>query len=155
MIRIKEMTDIDSIMDWRREVIEHVFGEEPSPELMARNRNYYEDNIPTGRHIALEALFMEMKAGCGGVCFSEELPSPDNPSGLCGYLMNIYVREEYRKQGVAHAIVSELIRLARDRNCDKIYLETTEEGRHVYESAGFTDLPGMMKLKNYGKDDTD
>ncbi len=26
----------------------------------------------------------------------EELPSPDNPSGKCAYLMNIYVREAFR-----------------------------------------------------------
>ena len=38
--------------------------------------------------------------GCGGICLYQEMPSPDNPSGGCAYLMNIYTRPEFRGQGV-------------------------------------------------------
>ena len=82
------------------------------------------------------------------VCFYSELPSPDNPGGLCAYLMNIYVRSSFRKMGVAHRIVGRLIEEARKSGCGKIYLETTPEGRPVYESIGFLDMPDMMKYDN-------
>lgn len=146
MTTIRQTRDIDEIMAWRREVIVHVFGENPSEALMVANLDYYRRNIPTGCHEAFVAEVDGEGAGCGAVCFSEELPSPDNPSGRCAYLMNIYVREKFRTHGVGHEIVRRLIETSRGRGCGKIYLETTAEGRRLYKSVGFKDMKDMMKL---------
>ena len=132
-------------MHWRREVIENVFGTEPSKRLMVANRQYYRRHIADGTHIAVVASTDDTDAGCGAICLTEELPSPDNPSGRCACLMNIYVREEFRNRGVAHAIVRWLVNKARQLGCDKIYLETTDMAQPLYRSIGFNDLPGTMK----------
>lgn len=147
MIELKRITDISELLKWRREVIENVFGEEPSDELMKSNEAFYIRHITQGNHLAFVASYNGEEGGCGAVCFTEELPSPDNPSGKCGYLMNIYVRSEFRAHGIAHTIVTRLIEEALLRDCGKIYLETTDDGRPVYESLGFKDLPDMMKYR--------
>ena len=147
MIEIRRITDIPELMTWRKEVIENVFGVIPSDALLVANREYYEEHINNGTHIDLLAIAEESESGVGSICFSDELPSPDNPSGHCAYLMNIYVRRAFRVHGVGHAIVRELLKIAADKDCGKIYLETTPEGRGVYESLGFYDMPDMMKLK--------
>lgn len=134
-------------MKWREEVIGTVFGEQPSESLLAANREYYERHVPDGSHRAFIALYNGEEAGSGSVCITDELPSPDNPTGHCAYLMNIYVREQFREHGIGHAIVRKLMEEAKSLDCGKIYLETTDEGRPVYESLGFRDLPDMMKLK--------
>ena len=152
MTEFRTITDLTTLMEWRREVIEHVFGQEPSPALLRANEDYYRKHIAAGSHLAVVALYDGIPAGCGSVCFSEELPSPDNHSGLCGYLMNIYVKEPYRTHGIGHSIVKHLIREALHRGCGKIYLETTDDGRPVYESLGFHDMKDMMKL-DYGNTD--
>ena len=144
-VTIHEVSAIPTLIRWRKEVIEHVFGEEPSKRLLVANRQYYERHIAQGSHIVIVAEVDDVEAGCGAICLSEELPSPDNPSGRCAYLTNIYVREEYRGHGVAHVVVSWLIDKARALGCDKIYLETTDCARPLYESLGFNDLPGIMK----------
>ena len=150
MIHIKEITSLPTLMKWREEVIENVFGESPSKRLLVANRQYYRKHIADGTHLAFVAENDEGEGmGCGAVCLTDELPSPDNPTGKCAYLMNIYVRDEFRRHGVAHAIVIKLIEEARKRECDKIYLETTDYGRPVYESLGFKDMKDLMKL-NYG-----
>lgn len=41
-------------------------------------------------------------------------------------------------------IVSHLLDIAVERGCDNIYLETTDEGRPLYHSLGFRDMPDMM-----------
>ncbi len=146
MVKIREIKDIATLMSWRAEVIEHVFGQKPDEALLFANRQFYERHIADGTHYALVAENGGQGCGCGAVCFTDELPSPDNPSGLCGYLMNIYVREAFRNHGVAHKIVSRLIQEAQNRRCGKIYLETTDDGRPVYQSLGFRDLPDIMKL---------
>lgn len=145
-IVLRQISELDELMRWRREVIENVFGVEPSRELMSANRNYYLQNVPSGRHIAFVASVEGEDIGCGALCFSEELPSPDNSTGKCGYLMNIYVRKPYRHHGVGAAIVKRLVDEAVMRECGKIYLETTDEGRAVYASLGFREMPDMMKL---------
>ena len=146
MIQLREIKDIDLLMEWRAEVIRHVFGVSPGEGLLEANRRYYESHIADGSHVAYVAEYDGEKAGCGSICLTEELPSPDNPGGKCAYLMNIYVREPYREHGVGHAVVERLVAEAGRRGCGKIYLETTAEGRGLYESAGFRDLPDMMKL---------
>jgi len=148
MVELKEMKSMPALMRWREEVMEHVFGEKPEKRLLVANRRYYAAHISDGSHLAFVAMLDGNDAGCGAICFSEELPSPDNPSGRCAYLMNIYVREEYRDRGVAHHVVARLIEEAKKHGCDKIYLETTSDGRHVYQSLGFRDMPDMMKYSD-------
>lgn len=148
MIDIHEIKDIESLTNWRSEVINDVFGNEPSAELLRANRDYYLNHIADGEHLAVIATYDGLEAGCGSICLSDELPSPDNPSGHCAYLMNIYVRKPFRQHGIAHTIVKYLIQAALKHGCGKIYLETTEDGRPVYTSLGFGDMSDMMKLKN-------
>ncbi len=144
-VKIREITDLTALMGWRKEVIEHVFGQKADEQLIMANRQYYEKHIADGSHYAVVAELNGAECGCGAVCFADELPSPDNPTGRCAYLMNIYVREAFRNKGIAHCIVSRLIDEANNRKCGKIYLETTEEGKAVYKSLGFKDMPDMMK----------
>lgn len=149
-VRIKETRDIGRLLEWRREVIASVFGVEPSDALMEENEKYYRRHVPDGTHLAFVAEHDGEECGCGAVCLTDELPSPDNPSGRCAYIMNIYVRVPWRRRGTAHALVGRLLEEARRRGCGKIYLETTADGKPVYTSLGFKEMPDMMK---YDDDD--
>ncbi len=145
MVIIKPVKDLTTLMDWRKEVIRNVFGVEQEEKLIDANHHYYSQHIADGGHLAFIAEEDGVECGCGSLCLTEELPSPDNPSGRCAYLMNIYVREPFRNNGVAHQMVRHLIEEAKRRECGKIYLETTEDGKPVYSSLGFRDMPDMMK----------
>lgn len=59
------------------------------------------------------------------------------------------VREDFCKHGIGRMIVDRLIEEARKNECDKIYLETTSQGKSLYLSMGFSEMTGMMI---YGKD---
>ena len=145
-VTLLPVTSINRLMEWRVEVIRSVFGVEPPPRLIDANRDYYMRQVSCGDHFAIEARVRGEAVGCGAICLSRELPSPDNPDGLCAYVMNIYVRPRWRSSGIATAIVSRLIEEARSLGCDKIYLESTVGARPLYQHLGFIDLPGMMKL---------
>lgn len=142
---IRRVYAIPTLMHWRAEVIENVFGVRPSRRLLVMNRRYYRAHIADGSHIAIVAAADGADAGCGAICLTDELPSPDNPTGRCAYLMNIYVRSEFRGRGIGHAIVRRLVAKARELDCGKIYLETTDGARSLYKSIGFEDMPGIMK----------
>lgn len=148
MIELVQIKDFEELMKWRKEVIENVFSEKPDKTLLESNMEYYRKHIPDDSHIAFKAIYDGEEAGSGSLCLSDELPSPDNPTGHCAYLMNIYVRKPFRERGVGHAIVKRLMAEAVERNCGKVYLETTSDGRGIYESLGFRDMPDMMKLSD-------
>ncbi len=148
-IQKADIGDLDLLVKWRMEVLHEVF---PSPQytfpegLEEENRTYYKEALPTGEHIACFAHLGDEIVGCGGLCLYKEMPSPDNPTGQCAYLMNIYCRSAYRNQGVGEAIVQWLIGQAKERKITKIYLETSEDGRKLYDKLGFSDMKDMMIL---------
>lgn len=121
--------------------------DKPQSELERENRRYYSEALPAGNHIACFAYDEKKIIGCGGVCFHSEMPSPDNPNGKCAYLMNVYVLAEYRGRKIGKEIVTWLIRQAKNKEANKIYLESTDKGRYMYESLGFESLKNMKILK--------
>lgn len=145
MTELRRLTDIDELMAWRREVIATVFDVEPDAALAEANRLYYLRHLADGTHVAYVALHDGREAGCGSICLTDELPSPDNPTGRCAYLMNIYVRRGFRKHGVAHDIVRRLVGDAMSRGCGKIYLESTDMAKPLYREIGFHPMENMMK----------
>lgn len=148
MIEFRKTDDMECLLKWRREVLGAVFGTAPTETLMQNNMRYYRKHILNGSHQAFIATLDGKDAGCGAVCLYDELPSPDNPGGRCAYFMNIYVRQEFRNRGIAHAIVTHLVEVAKSMDCDKIYLESTEMAKSLYLGLGFKDMKDMMKYGN-------
>lgn len=151
-IQIRQATiqDMDLLMQWRMEVLREVFAipsEQSVTEPEEENRRYYQTELPRGGHIACFAYLGEEVVGCGGMCLYHEMPSPDNPNGKCAYLMNIYARPQFRRHGIGDAVVRWLIGQAEERGITKIYLESSEDGRPLYRSIGFREMPDMMKLQ--------
>lgn len=149
MILQAGLDDLDLLLQWREEVLRCVFqqpADADMTELMQANRQYYEKALSEGSHIACFAELNSEFLGCGGLCLYDEMSSPDNPSGKCAYLMNIYVRPEHQGCGIGKRIVRWLVGQALSRGIKKIYLETSTCGRPLYESLGFTDMADMMHL---------
>lgn len=149
-IRKAELTDIDLLMEWRMRVLHDVFAipdNQSTEELEQTNRMYYQSALRADGHIACFAYNENEIVGCGGICLYQEMPSPDNTSGQCAYLMNVYTCPQFRGCGIGKAVVQWLVGQATLRNVTKIYLETSKAGKRLYEKIGFVDMPDMMKLQ--------
>jgi len=123
--------DLDLLIRWRMEVLHCVFSipaDADTTELKQANLDYYTKALSDDSHIACFASIDGQTVGCGGVCLYDEMPSPDNPTGHCAY------------------IVRWLVGAALSRGIKKIYLETSEAGRLLYEVLGFSDMKDMMHL---------
>ena len=142
------LDDLDLLVEWRLEVIEEVFSDRPhpiSPELFDNTRAYYERHLLDESNISCFAVRETGEiVGSGTICILEELPSPDNPSGLVGDLMNIVVFPPARGEGAGKKSVQWLIAEAEKRGITRLMLETTAAGRGVYESFGFKDTVDYM-----------
>ncbi len=146
-IRPASLSDLDELIHWRIEALREVFSlpdGDANAALQQASLDYYRAELAARRHIACFAEQAGAVIGCGGLCLHAELPSPDNPSGKCGYLMNIYTQPESRRKGAGAAVVTWLTAQAERRGVGKLYLETTEDGRALYRQLGFSDMIDYM-----------
>lgn len=150
-VKKASLAELDTLMEWRMQVLAEVFptGEqEDRSDIRRNNEAYYRQHLADGTHTACFAIEDETSriVGCGGICYQSEMPSPDNPSGTNGYLMNIYALPELRGEGIGRKIVEHLIDDAKKRGTGKIYLESSGIAKQLYHEIGFTDLFNYMKL---------
>lgn len=149
-IKRAEMSDLEMLLKWRMEVLHEVFPISENQNMAAleqSNRLYYERTLQKESHIACFSCQGEEIIGCGGMCIYQEMPSPDNPSGYCAYLMNIYTRPQFRGQGIGEKMVKWLMDEASGRKITKVYLETSESGRKLYRKLGFLPMQDYMMLE--------
>lgn len=148
-IRRAGIDDLEQLMEWRLETMRAVFdlpaGADTKEQEIA-NREYYRSALPSGEHIACFAADCAQIIGCGGLCLYREMPSPENPSGRCAFLMNIYTRPAFRGQGTGRKIVDWLVGQAKRQGITKIYLNAAPRARPLYARAGFVDMQGYMEL---------
>lgn len=142
--------DLPLLMEWRMRVLAEVFpNHEPADwdAIKIQNNEYYKIHLADGTHTACFAYDENGSViGCGGICYQAEMPSPDNISGTCGYLMNIYTVPEGRGSGIGRKIIEFLIADAKAGNTEKIYLESSDVAKTLYESIGFQPMQNYYKL---------
>lgn len=113
--------------------------------------NYYQTCFEKDAHVAYLVYDNDKFAGCGGISFYEVMPTYSNSSGKNAYIMNMYTRPNYRRQGIASKTLDLLIQEAITRGVKKISLEATEIGRLVYEKYGFIPMKDEMEYPIFGK----
>jgi GNAT superfamily N-acetyltransferase len=76
-------------------------------------------------------------------------PHPLDPtSDHRGYLLNVFVEPDYRKRGMAHALVDLCVEEAHRRGLRVIALHTSDAARPVYESFGFRSTSEMLYVES-------
>jgi ribosomal protein S18 acetylase RimI-like enzyme len=78
--------------------------------------------------------------------FIRIMPTFNHPTGKRAHLMNVYTREEYRRQGIAQKMVELLIEKTWEKGATEISLDATTLGRPLYKRIGFTDSEECMVL---------
>jgi GNAT superfamily N-acetyltransferase len=61
-----------------------------------------------------------------------------------GYVLNVFVEPEYRRRGLAQALMAECMDEARRRGIRVVALHASQKGQPVYEKLGFTASNEML-----------
>ena len=115
-------------------------------EVAAQSRYYYQTALADGTHAGYLAFDGPRFVGTGGVSYYRVMPTCHNPTGRKAYIMNMYVRPEYRRRGIATHILTLLREDAFARGIRCITLEATPAGRPLYEHFGFVAMKNEMEL---------
>lgn len=149
IIKKAKIDDLVLLLKWRIIVLKEVFKDSKEVDyqkLYLENKKYYQNHLLDDTHTAIFVFDENNIIGCGGICYQDEMPSPDNSNGKNGYLMNIYVLPQYRKKGIGQEIIKYLIKDAKIRHVTKIYLESSKIAKQIYLDLGFKEMKDYMKL---------
>ena len=142
---IAQKEDVDLFMKIRLEMLREVNGLAPdyiySDELTENIRGYFLD----GEQTNILAVDGEV-IGCASLCYIKVMPTFSHPTGKRAHLMNVYVRPEYRRKGIAREMINMLISEAKEKGVTEISLDATEAGKPLYESLGFWSVEESMKM---------
>ena len=67
---------------------------------------------------------------------------------ILGIIEDVAVNEKYRGKGVGKKLVERLILIGKQKNCDKIVLNSSEENSKFYEKIGFKKKELQMVIRN-------
>ncbi|PRY54112.1 acetyltransferase (GNAT) family protein [Knoellia remsis] len=76
----------------------------------------------------------------------ERMPVPGRGSARWAYVANVFVLPEHRRQGVAAALMQEIVRWAREEGMVRIVLAPSEMSVPFYASLGFRPADDLMRL---------
>lgn len=143
--------DLDTLVKTRIEVLRaanELDDDTDMDEVERKTEEYYINSLDDDKHTAYLVFDNDSWVGAGGVSYYSVMPTYHNSSGRKAYIMNIYVRPDYRRLGIATRILDLLIKDAEEKGIHAISLESTRMGRPLYESYGFLKMENEMELSD-------
>lgn len=144
--RIAAGEDMELLMGSRLEMLRVVNDLPEAYEFDTVLERESRDYFAAGDQTTILAMEQGEVIGCATLCYLRMMPTFSHPTGKRAHLMNVYTREQYRRQGIAARMVERLIQEARARGVTEISLDATESGRPLYERLGFTASQECMVL---------
>lgn len=140
LIQLATPKDYELLVQSRIDFMKDYWGEqevEVENRLRAELHQFFEVEIPAKTYVSFLAMEGEKLIGVGGMKISKKPGSFRLPSGLSGYIMNMYTIPEYRNQGIATEILKMLEQYANENGIQLLELHATQAGQPVYEKFGF------------------
>jgi GNAT superfamily N-acetyltransferase len=154
-VRRAGTADIPALLALRRELF-HSMGWHDESELAAMEsacRRYFESAIPDGRFCGWVAEADDRLVATAGLVVREAPPTTRNPSGREGYVMNMFTRPEWRRRGMARALLRVVLDFLREQGITQVSLHATADGTPLYEQTGFTNSHEMRLWLGPGRRD--
>ena len=96
---------------------------------------------------ATGGLYQEGKiVAIGSLCLFSRIPYQENLSGTEGYILNIYTSKHFRKCGFASRILDTIMEYSRQHHIKRLWLSSSEQGKHLYARKGFIKKENEMEL---------
>lgn len=109
--------------------------------------NYFKESLLDNSFISWLVVDDGRIIATSGLCFYKLPPSHSNLSGKNAYVTNMFTVKEYRRQGIASALLEKILEEARVRGYKVIRLHASTDGQSLYKTFGFVPSEGYMALK--------
>jgi ribosomal protein S18 acetylase RimI-like enzyme len=104
-------------------------------------------HMAAGTYLGFEAVGVDgTSAGGVGLAILDMLPPPGILHTRRGYVYNVYVEPDFRRQGIASLLIQQCLAQCRHMGIGLVSLHASDEGRGVYEKLGFTPTNEMRLI---------
>lgn len=145
------LLDEKSVNDfWRLRIelfqeLEEVSKDADCTQLESATKQYYVSHI--NKDLISWGVFQEGQlAATGSLCLFTRIPYNENLSGLEGYILNIYTSKQFRGNGFVNQILDNMIEYSYKNNIKRLWLNSSEQGKHLYTKKGFLQKNNEMEL---------
>jgi GNAT superfamily N-acetyltransferase len=138
------------IVELRLAFDRELLGGDLPPDRLGPHRSQVADYLATHIESDIYRLFVaELDGrivGMGGVVVVDRPPHPRSRRSGEGFIVNVYTLPRWRGRGIGRAIMDAIVAEGRRLRLRRVYLRTTNPGRRLYESMGFTDPGNYLSL---------
>lgn len=145
------IADLEILTETRIEVLcaaNQLSNDVDMSEVKKQSFEYYQNSLKNDTHLAYLIFDDETFVGAGGISYFQVMPTYHNPTGKKAYIMNMYTKPDYRRQGIAFKTLDLLVADAKEKGITNISLEATDMGRPLYAKYGFVKMSNEMELLN-------
>jgi GNAT superfamily N-acetyltransferase len=135
-IRRASLDDVETLVALER-ASSHLTQDAMVADVRRATRRYFLEALPANAIVVWVAEAQGTIVATSGLIFSQKPPSERNLTGLEAYLLNMYTVPAWRGQGIATRLLQTLIAFATQRQVHRIWMYATQDGRPLYERAGF------------------
>ena len=148
-IRLAGLDDARAIVDHRRSMFRDMGrGDEARlAQMSAAFEPWLLRRMESGEYLAWMAVAADGSiAGGAGLWLMDWPPHLLGSGARRGNIVNVYVRRESRRRGIARALMETALEWARANGVDCVILHASDEGRALYESLGFAPTNEMRLI---------
>lgn len=154
VIRKLELSDLNQMITMRIGIQDYdlpfLHIDEPKltrEELSEKTKNYIENHLNKNLYMYGYFIDDELVANCG-FYVDEHFPSYDNPSGLLGYICNVFTKEEHRGKGYQKQLFNECLQLGKNKGITNFKLDSiNDKAIEMYKAFGFKQVDNMYCYK--------
>lgn len=143
-VRPATVEDVATIVDLRVAFLRDVREVGDESALREVVGDYLTRSLPTGQCVVWVGEIEGTVVATGAMTVYERMMW--DGVGREGYILSMYTVPEHRRTGVASAIVDAMLEYARERDL-RLCLIATDEGRPIYERAGFAPDPRYLRWR--------
>lgn len=136
--RLATTDDLELLIDLRKHLLVEE-GQTVSSNIDVQLRNFFEKQLNSAQFVQWIIEEEQTAIATGGIQFISFPPSYSNPTGIRGYILNMYTRPESRGRGLAKQLVERLVEEAHERNVHHIFLISSPMGKPLYKRIGFNE----------------
>ena len=142
-LRLATVADVQWLINSRKQILIDE-GQTVTSNINDQLQAYFEKQLTSNNYVQWLVEADEQIVATGAIQFISFPPSFANPTGVRGYICNMYTAAQYRKKGIAQQIVCKLIAEAKGRDVHHLFLIASEMGKPVYKKIGFVENESYM-----------
>lgn len=134
--RLASIDDLQLLIDLRKKLLVEE-GQVITSNIDEQLQSFFEKQFASGQYVQWLVVEEQNIVATGALQLIAFPPSYANPTGIRGYIANMYTHPAYRGQGIAKQLLNNILSEAQMRKVHHLFLISSEMGKPLYKKIGF------------------